>query len=452
MASNGNVVKVIRCSYSDLKALAETLEKPRGGDQKGRKGSPSKSEKKTAKPPHDEAKDKVKDSTSLNKERAIQRQQKTTADDKRKKKDISSDEIPDNSKKKAGKRISRNNNCVLNANGDSDSAGQRSSRKTVRFEVQNTKNSSETEENTSEYDRGLISTNRLLYDPTVSNDPSHSNSSRTSIKNEAYSNNELCDKIERLSTSSCPSSARTKGYENDTLTTIQEQAQSKKVNRKLAESIVAEVSHLEADLGNLLSRRINSKEQLDHATKLSSKIRERCKAIMLTDLYVFASREVYHNLWRTSVYQVIEKLRALHKSSQDDEDWTSDVSCILKEFLGSCSDFVTSLIKSLEEKHEFLLKSYLDAPNQYENCSRAVRPGFENKGLKSLICIIPDHTFNDIQWSKWKRGSAFQYVNKLGNLLKMKTLLKILLSHPQRILDLEYQDGGNELQNFIVNA
>ena len=34
----------------------------------------------------------------------------------------------------------------------------------------------------------------------------------------------------------------------------------------------------------------------------------------------------------------------------------------------------------------------------------------------------------------------------------MKTLLKRLLLHPQRTLDLEYQHGGDELQDLIMNA
>ena len=371
MASKGNDLKIIRCTYSELKQLAETLEKPRGGNQRGRKDTSSKSEKKTGKPSRDEVKVKVNDNTSLNKERGLQRQQKTIADDKRKKKDISAEEIPENSKKKASKRISSNRNGLLHTKADSPS--QTTSRKTVRFEVQNTTKSSDVEADINEYDRGVISPNRLLYDPAVSNDPPRSENSRTLVKNETCSNDELCGKIENLSTSDSPSSVGATNIQKDTLPTAQTPAQSKKINRKLAEAIVPEISHLEADLGNLLSRRINSKEQLDRATKLSTQIQEKCKAIMLTDLYVFTSREVYHNLWRTSIYQVIEKLRALQRSSRDDEEWTSEVSCVLKEFLDSCSSFITSLMKSLEEKHEFLLKIYLEAPNQYENCSRAVR-------------------------------------------------------------------------------
>ena len=35
---------------------------------------------------------------------------------------------------------------------------------------------------------------------------------------------------------------------------------------------------------------------------------------------------------------------------------------------------------------------------------------------------------------------------------KVKTLLKSLLSHPQRTLDLEYQYGGNDFKILFSNA
>ena len=44
-----------------------------------------------------------------------------------------------------------------------------------------------------------------------------------------------------------------------------------------------------------------------------------------------------------------------------------------------------------------------------------------------------------------KQASLFQ-----GNLRKVKTLLKKLIFLPQRTLDLEYQHGGDELQNLIT--
>ena len=44
-----------------------------------------------------------------------------------------------------------------------------------------------------------------------------------------------------------------------------------------------------------------------------------------------------------------------------------------------------------------------------------------------------------------KQTSLFQ-----GNLRKVKTLVKSLFLRPQRTLDLEYQDGGDELQDLIT--
>ena len=37
-----------------------------------------------------------------------------------------------------------------------------------------------------------------------------------------------------------------------------------------------------------------------------------------------------------------------------------------------------------------------------------------------------------------------------GNLRKVKTLVKSLFLPPQRTLDLDYEDGGDELQNLIT--
>ena len=51
----------------------------------------------------------------------------------------------------------------------------------------------------------------------------------------------------------------------------------------------------------------------------------------------------------------------------------------------------------------------------------------------------------------------FQYINKLpyfkeiyGKSKPFKTLVKNLFLPPQRTLDLEYQDGGDELQSLIT--
>jgi hypothetical protein len=378
MASKEEDLKVIRCTYSELKQLAETLEKPRSRNNKSLRTTPSNSAKKTEAAPRDKAETKVKSSTSSSKERSVSRQQKTLRTQSWKEKDLPDVEASGISKKKAvatkGTKKEQNH-ATNNKNGliftKRDTSGQTTSHKTVRFDVQNTKESSEIEEDINEYDRGLISPKKLLYDPTVGNDTPGSNKSITFVKDELCSNDELSGKMERLNTNDGAPLARTKYNLQDTLSHTQ--TSPKKANKKLAESLLADVSYLEADLDNLLSRRINSKEQLGVVTKLSSKIEEKCKAIMLTDLYVFMTKEVYHILWRSGIYQVIERLRALQKSSQDDENWTSEVSSVLQEFLDSTSTFITSLITSLEDKHTFLLKSYLDAPNQFDNCSRAVR-------------------------------------------------------------------------------
>ena len=376
MASKEDDLKVIRCTYSELKQLAETLEKPRKRSNKNLKAIPSNSAKKTTEAARGEAQTKVKNNTTSRKERAVSRQQKTLPDQLQKEKDLPAEKASGRSKRKttAKKTTSKEQNCTdSNKNGliyTKRGTPERSVHKTVRFDVQDTKESFESKKDINEYDRGLISPNRLLFDPTTSKDRPGSNNNIPSVKNEPSSNNEFCETMERLQVNDGTPLVRSKNNSQDT---PQTPTSPKKLNKKLAESLLADVSYLEADLDNLLSRRINSKEQLDHVTKLSCDIEEKCKAIMMTDLYVFTTKEVHHILWRSGIYKVIERLRTLQKSSHDDANWTSDLSSVLQEFLSSTSLFITSLITSLEDKHEFLLKGFLESPNQYDNCNRAVR-------------------------------------------------------------------------------
>jgi hypothetical protein len=379
MASKEDDLKVIRCTYSELKELAETLEKPRSRNNRGSRTTPSNSAKKTKETSRDETKNKVKGGTNSSKERVVSRQQKTLPDRPRKEKDLPAEKASGSSKKEgAAKKVipKEQNRTTNNKNGLINTKtipGQTTVSKTVRFDVQNTKESSESEGDINEYDRGLISPNRLLYDPAVSKQTPRSNNGKTLVQNELCSNDDFCRNMERLSTNDSTPLATIKSNLQDSPAIPHTQTNSKKVNKQMTETLLADIGYLEADLDNLLSRRINSKEQLGHVTKLSCQVEEKCKAIMLTDLYVFTTREVYHILWRNGIYQVIEKLRMLQKSSQDDENWTSEVSCVLQEFLDSTSTFITSLITSLEDKHKFFLKSFLDAPNQFDDCSRAVR-------------------------------------------------------------------------------
>ena len=362
MASKKDGLKVIRCTYSELKELSETLEKPRG---KNKKSSKTTSAKKNTETCSDDTKMKIKRGATSSEERELQRQQKTLPDEKRKGKDLMTKGVSGMVEKKASA------SKIKEGNRAKDKNGLITSNKTVRFQVEDTStkdSNCDTEGDKHEYDRGLISRNRLLYDPTGSNDFPRSRDAKTLLNAEVSSNNDLCEKMERLNGSR--SSARTK----DSPGTAKRQTSPTKLNKKQAEILLTDMDYLEADLGNLLSRRINTKEQLSHICKLSSQILEKCKTCLLTDLFVFTMKEVYHTLWRSGVYQVIERLRALQKLTltQDDEEWTSEVSCVLKEFLDSTSTFISSLITSLEEKHELLLKSYLDAPRKYENCSRSV--------------------------------------------------------------------------------
>jgi hypothetical protein len=376
MASKEDELKVVRCTYSELKQLARTLEKPRGKTSKSLGTALSNSAKRTKEAARDEAKSKLKDRSSSRKEREVKRQLNTLADQPRKENDLPAEKASVSSKKKAvakkatpkgHNRTTSNNNGLIYTK--RDNSEHTTGHKTVRFDVQNTKESSEFEGDSNEYDRGLISPNRLLYDPTTSKDSPRSDSS----------SDKLCETMERLHVNEASLISGTKYSSQDGRTIPQTPTSPKKANKKLAESLLADVSYLEADLDNLLSRRINSKEQLDLVTKLSCEIEAKCEEIMMTDLYVFTTKEVYHILWRSGIYKVIERLRALQKSSHDEANWTNDLSCVLLEFLSSTSSCITTLITSLEDKHEFSLKRFLEAPNQYDNCSRAVR--FKKSGI-----------------------------------------------------------------------
>lgn len=367
MASKDEDLKVIRCTYFELKQVADSLEKPRGKSRKGSKTTPVSPVKKTAERLRDVGKTNVKKTACPDKERESSRQSKPLPDQTRKGKDTVPEKLSGSPKKKplAKKAAMKDQDRGINKNGLITTVGNSArvtSAKSVRFDVQNAKESSGVKDDVSEYDRGLISPNRLLYDPSNRKD-------RKGTVDDKTSGDDLVNMMDKLQTDESPTQRKSSLKSN--LAISPGQANPKKVYKRIAETLLTDACYLEADLDNLISRRINSKEQLAHLTKLSLQIQEKCKKIMETDLYVFTTKEVYLLLWRSGIYQVIERLRALQKS--EDDNWSSDVSSMLQKFLDSTNVFVHGLITSLENKNEFSLKHFLDAPNQFDNSSRSVR-------------------------------------------------------------------------------
>ena len=381
MASGESDLKVIRCTYFELKQLAGELEKPQVKQKRRERNTLSNSVKKPAESSRSETEIKKNDGASSSEERKVSRQQKTLPDQTQTEKDMHVKKASRSSKTKAvaakaGSREPTRNGLLMKR----DRPAQITPRKTVRFEADDTKGSSDSDVERSEYDRGFVSPNRLLYDPASDKDIQLSGNARSVVSQQDQgSNDELCDRIGQLKINNSKRSTRTKntGDLKDSPASPHTQTDHRKSNKKLAETLLADINYLESDLDNLLSRRINSKEQLTRVMKLSHNVQEKCKSVLLADLYMFTTREVYHTLWRSGIYQAIEKLRELQRSSQtdgeNDENWTSEITSVLQEFLDSTSSFINGLITNLEEKSDYSLKSYLDAPNQFENCSRSVR-------------------------------------------------------------------------------
>lgn len=392
MALEREKLKVVRCSHFELKKLAEKYEKPK----KVIKDSKSMYEFEKC--------NTLSEITTENKSQVVKtqkssRQQNNISFTKTKGKvsvvsevnaDVNADGNAEGGLFSADEKITRKNGLIETNKTRLDVSREREP--FVNNEpCKNSKISRAMKEDDYAYDRGSISPHRLLYDP--SNDKGESVLNRLNMK------------MLRLKTDD----AGNEPYD-DIHSVKQYQKSSKKFNKQVVEGHLFELRSLITDLDNLLSRQTlaSNKDTIQQIFKLSSKVREKCKEIMLTDLNVFITKEVYLNLWRSGIYQVIEKLRFFQRSSQEVQDCALDVWHILKEFLQEINTFIQSLVTSLEELHSFSLRHFLDLPYHFENSSRGVRltiymPMF-NTHIQISLNILGQNvfimlsSFYDIPW------------------------------------------------------
>lgn len=391
MASE-EVVRTVRCSRLELEKLALELEKPRGKTREKVPRSSSKSDGKNRKD--------FKVGGEKKKSNSDRYQNKAT-----------STNCDDN---KSGKKLSRSSKGVLCVDtellnhdsvvGNEESEGKavtKNARLSINIQNNNKSKTKRDSQNLAansdsasgdDYDRGESNhpgAQRSLYDPLTNNSTSKSTSHKRKTSYNASdkppkqnitdmmgklhvesSEGDLVNNVE--SNGSCLSSNEKKECED-------QQQNLRKMQRKEANTLFSDLGYLEGDLDNLLSRRLSSEKQLYHVLQLSNEIQEKCKSIMLTDLHFFTTKEVYHMLWKSGFYHVVERLRGLQKDNQDHNtdavDLVAKITSILQEYLNSASTFIRDMVTSLEKEHDFLLKSFLEKPAAYDGCNRLVSLG-----------------------------------------------------------------------------
>lgn len=409
MASEDEL-RVVRCSHSELEELAEYLEMPREKTPMKGPKSQSKSTRKYHKDSDGEGSDKRSDVLQHRK------QNKPATPGYDSNQSIRKCTKSTNSKNSVKEEVANERNVVVN-NGQK---AKLMSRKQVRVSDSHNKTKSKRQTvqtnsdnvSDSDYDRGenhYSISSRSLYDPqTNSNTATDTKRLEASRKRGNFSPNtsrtfaihNLTDTMDKLHV------ADNFGEPVDSLDSsknglhVSEDRQFedgkqnlKKMQRRKAEELFADVGYLEGNINNLLSRRLSTEEQLHYILKLSSKIQEKCRSIMLTDLYFFTSKEVYHMLWRSGFYQIIERLRGLQKDHQEYDSLNIDLARntphILQGYFESGSIFFHGLVSTLEKEHGFVLKTFLEKPGTQDCCSRPVR--FDNTvslHAKSVVLLL----------------------------------------------------------------